>query len=157
MPRKEQGWITFQASEEERQLLDKLAKKLHRTKTEILRELIRGLEQNYLRSPQAIVTPKPQKKAKTPFIAINNSHKNLKLSSHNILQGIVTQVRRTEISSQLTIKVIQEVELTAIIATTSVDELDLSEGTEAYVVINSNNVVIAKEDSTVITTNNQKI
>jgi len=86
MARKEQGWITFQASEEERKLLDELSKKSHRTKTEILRELVSGLEQHYMRSPKSIPTKKQQKKdAATDFIQINNSPKNLKISSHNIL------------------------------------------------------------------------
>lgn len=151
MPRKEQGWITFQASDEERKLLDKLSKKLRRTKTEILREMLRWLEHSYTRSPKSTATPKPQQKVpNSQFIEITNSPKHLKINSHNILQGIITEVLRTEITSQITIKVIQEVELTSIITTASVDELDLSEGTEAYVVINSNNIVIAREESSVL-------
>ncbi|MBW4597670.1 MAG: TOBE domain-containing protein [Brasilonema angustatum HA4187-MV1] len=58
------------------------------------------------------------------------------LSSHNILQGVVTQVIRTEISTQVTLKVVQDVELTSIIATASAEQLELYEGTEAYAVIN---------------------
>lgn len=44
MPRKEQGWITFQASREERALLEKYCRQNQRTKTEVLRELIRSLK-----------------------------------------------------------------------------------------------------------------
>jgi hypothetical protein len=43
MPRKEQGWITFQASNEERTLLERYCRETQRTKTEVLRELIRSL------------------------------------------------------------------------------------------------------------------
>ncbi len=62
----------------------------------------------------------------TGFIQITNSPKNLKISSQNILQGLVAQVIRTEISSQVTIKVIQEVELTSIIPTVSADEMEFN-------------------------------
>jgi hypothetical protein len=43
MPRKEQGWITFQSSDEERQILEQICQRTRRTKTEILRELIRQI------------------------------------------------------------------------------------------------------------------
>ncbi|NEQ28276.1 MAG: transporter, partial [Microcoleus sp. SIO2G3] len=41
MPRKEQGWVTFQTSDEERRILEEFSKQSQRTKTEILRELVR--------------------------------------------------------------------------------------------------------------------
>lgn len=44
MPRKDQGWITFQTSEEERQLLEEICRVSQRTKTEVLREMLRGLK-----------------------------------------------------------------------------------------------------------------
>lgn len=88
-------------------------------------------------SPQSIPTKKqPEKDADTHCLKITSSKKPLKISSHNILQGVVTQVIRTKASSQVTLKVVQDVELTSIIATASADELELHEGTEAYGVIN---------------------
>jgi hypothetical protein len=45
MPRKDQGWVTFQTSEEERKILEEFCQNSQRTKTEILRELVRGLKQ----------------------------------------------------------------------------------------------------------------
>lgn len=44
MPRKEQGWITFQLSLEERQLLEQYCKRFQRTKTDVLRSLLRSLQ-----------------------------------------------------------------------------------------------------------------
>ncbi|NEQ19777.1 MAG: transporter [Microcoleus sp. SIO2G3] len=156
MPRKEQGWITFQVSEQERKLLDELSQKLQRTKTEILRELVRGLNQLQARSPQGqtsvCVSPQsrpskkqPEKDPDTHYIEITSSKKSLKVSSHNILKGVVTQVIRTEVSSQVTLKVVHEVELTSIITTASVDELELCEGTEAYAVINPCSLTLGRE------------
>jgi hypothetical protein len=50
MPRKEQGWITFQASSEERTLLERYCRQAQRTKTEVLRELIRSLRREASKS-----------------------------------------------------------------------------------------------------------
>ena len=50
MPRKEQGWITFQASPEERALLEQYCRQAQRSKTEVLRELIRSLRQEVNKS-----------------------------------------------------------------------------------------------------------
>jgi hypothetical protein len=53
MPRKEQGWITFQASDEEKQLLELYCQQTQRTKTEVLRELLRSLKRRVRDSAEA--------------------------------------------------------------------------------------------------------
>ncbi|MDM9383860.1 molybdopterin-binding protein [Chlorogloeopsis sp. ULAP01] len=146
MPRKEQGWITFQTSEEERRILEEFCQQSQRTKTEILRELVRNLSQRSSPSPQSIPTKcKDYKDTDTPEITNNTQKRPLKVSSRNLLKGVVTKVVKGEVSSQVTIKVIHEVELTSIITTISVEELELYEGTEAYAVIKSNDIAIAKD------------
>ncbi|WP_427162134.1 TOBE domain-containing protein [Aliinostoc sp. HNIBRCY26] len=141
MPRKEQGWITFQASQEEMELLEELCKKSQRTKTEVLRELIRGLDGNSLRS-------RPSKPSKKSHNKNNYSHSfnNLQINHHNIIKGVITQVIRTNVNTLITLKILHEVDLTSVVTTDSADKLDLSEGKEAYAVINSNNIVIAKRE-----------
>jgi hypothetical protein len=49
MPRKEQGWITFQSSREELQLLEQYCKRSQRTKTDVLRSLLRTLQPKLLK------------------------------------------------------------------------------------------------------------
>lgn len=49
MPRKEQGWITFQLSLEERQLLEQYCQNFQRTKTDVLRSLLRSLQPKLLK------------------------------------------------------------------------------------------------------------
>ncbi len=49
MPRKDQGWITFQLSLEERQLLEQYCKRFQRTKTDVLRSLLRSLQEQLLK------------------------------------------------------------------------------------------------------------
>ncbi len=137
-------------------LLDELSEKLHRTKTKILRELVRGLNQRSWRSPerqtpayvspQSIPTKKQQEKdVDTHSREITSPKKPLKVGSHNILKGVVTQVTRTGVSSQVTLKVVHEVELTSIMTTASADELELYEGTEVYAVINPCFLILGRE------------
>ncbi|MCV3214678.1 molybdopterin-binding protein [Plectonema radiosum NIES-515] len=146
MPRKEQGWITFQTSDEERKILENFCQQSQRTKTEILRELVRSL--NTLSSPPAGQLPTKQRQknnADTAHIEISTQKKPLKVSSRNILKGVVKEVIRGEVNSQVTIKVIHELELTSVITTVSVDDLELYEGTEAYALIKSSDIAIAKD------------
>jgi molybdopterin-binding protein len=145
MPRKEQGWITFQTSEEERKILEEFSKHSQRTKTEILRELVRSLNKQ---SPPAPSLPTPQReteKAWTPERDIFSPKKPLKVSSRNILKGIVKRVVPGAVNTEVTVEIVHKVELTSIITRVSADELDLSEGAEAYAVIKSNDIVIARE------------
>ncbi|MGI8500450.1 MAG: TOBE domain-containing protein [Hassallia sp.] len=146
MPRKEQGWVTFQTSDEERKILEEFCQHSQRTKTEILRELVRGL--NTLSSPPSAPLPTKQRQKKdadTPHIEISTQKKPLKISSRNILKGVVKEVIRGEVNSQVTMKVIHEVELTSVITTVSADDLELYEGTEAYALIKSSDIAIAKD------------
>ncbi|MBC1240015.1 CopG family transcriptional regulator [Nostoc sp. 2RC] len=49
MSRKGQGWITFQSSTEELELLEEYCKRFQRTKTDVLRSLVRSLEPKLLK------------------------------------------------------------------------------------------------------------
>ncbi|MEH2315861.1 TOBE domain-containing protein [Nostoc sp.] len=148
MPRKEQGWVTFQTSEEERKILEEFCDQSQRTKTEILRELVRGLNQHSSRSnslptinteEENIVSPQKSE------IEISIQKKRLKVSSRNILKGVVKRVVTGAVNSEVTLEIVHKVVLTSIITRVSVEELGLSEGKEAYAVIKSNDIVIASE------------
>ncbi len=136
MPRKEQGWVTFQTSEEERKILEQFCGQSQRSKTEILRELVRGLNQRA-----------PQVSELTEQIGEENiaPKKPLKLSSRNILKGVIKRVTTGKVNTEVTLEIIHRVELTSIITTISAQDLELVKGTEAYAVIKSNDIVIAKD------------
>ncbi len=147
MPRKEQGWVTFQTSEDERKILEEFCEQSQRTKTEILRELVRSLNQHtwapisppiHEEKQEGIYTQKPE-------IESNIQKKSLKVSSRNILKGVVKRVVYGAVNSEVTLEIIHKVELTSIITRASAEELELSEGKEAYAVIKSNDIVIARE------------
>ncbi|MEH1938974.1 MAG: molybdopterin-binding protein [Nostoc sp.] len=146
MPRKEQGWVTFQTSEDERKILEEFCEQSQRTKTEILRELVRSLNQH---SSAPISPPTHQEEediyAQKPEIESSIQKKSLKVSSRNILKGVVKRVVYGAVNSEVTLEIIHKVQLTSIITRASAEELELSEGKEAYAVIKSNDIVIARE------------
>ncbi|MBW4471667.1 MAG: molybdopterin-binding protein [Stenomitos rutilans HA7619-LM2] len=143
MPRKDQGWITFQASEEERQLLETICQQSQRTKTEVLREMLRGLRDDTTAQPEQPVNvplpetsePQPRALPKRPF----------KVSSRNVLEGRVKHIIKGSVNTEVTLEIVHAVELTSIITTTSAETLELAEGNVAYAVIKSSDVVIAIE------------
>ncbi|MBD2080996.1 molybdopterin-binding protein [Leptolyngbya sp. FACHB-17] len=140
MPRKDQGWITFQTSEEERQLLEAICQRSQRTKTEVLREMLRGLKQ----SGDSETTGEIAQEAAVDR-AVSSSKKPLKVSSRNVLEGKVKRLVKGSIHTEVTIEVVHRVELTSTITTTSAEVLELEEGKTAYAVIKSSDVVIAME------------
>ena len=144
MPRKDQGWVTFQTSEEERKILEEFCQNSQRTKTEILRELVRGLKQYSAQSISSSTSPE-QAETKHPEWEIVSPKKTLKVSSRNVLKGVVKRVTTGSVNTEVTLEIVHKVELTSMITRVSAEELELSEGTEAYAVIKSNDIVIAKD------------
>jgi molybdopterin-binding protein len=145
MPRKEQGWVTFQTSEEERKILEEFCNQSQRTKTEILRELVRGLSKY---SSPAVSLPTEQlieENASNSQISIGSPRKPLKVSSRNVLKGVVKRVISGAVNTEVTLEIVHKVELTSMITKVSAEELELYEGAEAYAVIKSNDIVIARE------------
>lgn len=148
MPRKEQGWITFQSSEDERALLEQYCQESQRTKTEILRELIRSLES----TPHNAVSGQPETPAATPLVPVPSTQvdlaspkRSLKVSARNILKGRIKQIVTGSVSSEVTLEIMQPVELVSMITKVSVEALALVEGQEAYAVIKSSDVAIARD------------
>lgn len=131
-----------------------------RTKTEVLRELLRGLryatpaqtehsETSQLTQDQA---PKHLPKKKTANqsqvpSSIDSLHppKPFKVSSRNVLKGRVKHIIKGSVNTEVTLEILHAVELTSIITTTSAEALELAVDKEAYAVIKSNDVVIAIE------------
>lgn len=158
MPRKDQGWITFQTSEEERQILEEICQTSQRTKTEVLREMLRGLKP--LSSAQSEESARledaaPQRSRRPKTATHKQSHhspleepqprKPLKVSSRNVLEGKVKRLIKGAIHTEVTIEVVHRIELTSTITTTSAEVLELEEGKTAYAVIKSSDVVIAMD------------
>ncbi|MEC4818284.1 MAG: molybdopterin-binding protein [Scytonema sp. PMC 1069.18] len=152
MPRKEQGWITFQTSEEERKILEEFCQQSQRTKTEILRELVRSLNPPPSASPSQSTQRREKNNADTWVADITpqvkevlGQRKPLKVSSRNVLKGVIKKVVTGSVNTEVTMEIVHKVELTSIITRVSADDLELAEGQEAYAVIKSSDIVIARE------------
>jgi molybdopterin-binding protein len=167
MPRKEQGWVTFQTSESERKLLEEFCQQSGRTKTEILREMVRTLGKHSLpplpTKSEQIETENPLPETKKsqknrtkqeqnfdadnflPGVEVGIQKKALKVSSRNVLKGVVTQIVSGAVNCEVTVEIVHRVKLTSVITQVSAEELELAVGEEAYAVIKSTDIVIAKE------------
>jgi molybdopterin-binding protein len=146
MPRKEQGWITFQSSEEERQILENYCQQSRRTKTEILRELVRSLHD--------VVPPPPASSAKSrrqsvpvqiapvQILADESNLKAIRLSARNVLKGKINRIVMGPVDTEISIAIAPDVEITAVITTASAENLGLRVRKSVYAVIKSTNVML---------------
>jgi molybdopterin-binding protein len=148
MPRKEQGWITFQTSEDERKMLEEFCQQSQRTKTEVLREFVRSLNKESPVSSVSLAslpTMPTEEDANTHLTEVTTQKKPLKVSSRNVLKGVVTKIVNGPVNSEVTLEIVHKVQLTSVITKVSSEELELAVGEEAYAVIKSTDIVIAKE------------
>lgn len=140
MPRKSQGWITFQSSPEEQIILERYCQKSQRSKTEVLRELIRNLEPQSEEVSQQVASASETK----PETKISN-HNFLCISARNRLWGKVKQVVLGDINAEVTVEIAPGVEIVAVITKSSVQRFAVSPQKEVCVVIKSSDVMIAVE------------
>ncbi len=125
MPRKNQGWITFQSSEAERQQLEQFCEIAQRSKSDVLRELLRSL------NPVTL----------SPGFVSESSIMNV--SARNLLKGTIKQIIIGAVNAEITLEIAPGIEVTSVITKTSAERLGLSEGKEAYAVIKSSDIMIA--------------
>jgi molybdopterin-binding protein len=135
MPRKEQGWITFQSSEEERQILEEYCQQFQRTKTEILRELVRSLgEEKSLLSRQ--------NSASVAILTDDDDLRGMKLSARNVLKGKIQRIIMGPVDTEILIAIAPGVEITSVITTASAENLGLRVKQSVYAVIKSTSVTL---------------
>jgi molybdopterin-binding protein len=151
MPRKQQGWITFQSSVEERQILEEYCQQSQRTKTEILRELVRSLnrtDNSVASSSEPLQVEAVDVKRDVSFSSVSFSSSEMpavRISARNILKSKIIRLVKGLVNTEVTLEIAPGITLISIITTTSAQELGLVEGKTVYAVIKSNNVMIAEE------------
>ena len=69
----------------------------------------------------------------------------MKISARNVLKGKVVRVIHGSVNSEVTIELPGGAQLVSIITNTSVDNLGLTEGKEAFAIIKASNVMIGIE------------
>lgn len=67
----------------------------------------------------------------------------MKLSARNVLKGKVIQVVKGAVNSEVTLELPGGTQIVSIITNSSVENLGLQEGKEAYAVVKASNVMIA--------------
>ncbi|XWK91198.1 MAG: TOBE domain-containing protein [Phormidium sp.] len=139
MPRKEQGWITFQSSEEERNLLEQYCQESQRSKTEVLRELVRSLTQNWQKVSENSSSVTKVKST------VPSSYQVLGISARNNIRGKVKQVLIGDITAEVIVEIAPHVEIVSVITKSSVQRFAIAPGKEVCVVIKSSDVMIAVE------------
>jgi molybdopterin-binding protein len=138
VPRKDQGWITFQLPEAERQLLESYCDRTQRSKTDVLRELVRSLDREL-----PAVEPSPT--SQTP-ISQGLEIRAMRVSARNVFPAIVRQVKLGSISAEILLQIAPNVEAVSVITRSSAEALQLTEGRHAYVTIKSSDVMVAVDD-----------
>jgi molybdopterin-binding protein len=169
MPNKKQGWITFQSSEDERQLLEEYCQKAQRTKTDVLRELLRKLGDRQDSSDSSLGESEPEYYSTQVQESLNdddlsgdlnllmnsqleNDHQpmatalqSIRISARNIIPGTVKRMIWGQVYAEVVIEVAPGVELVSSITRTSAEYLKLQQGKKIYAVIKSNNIMIAED------------
>lgn len=148
MPRKEQGWITFQSSDEERQILEQICQQTQRTKTEILREMIRQMGQSSASMPVDTNTIEfsedlDEAEAETEGLAHTATLQAVQISARNVLKAKIKRIVKGSVNAEVTLVIAPGVELVSIVTRASADKLGLKKGKEVFAVIKSNSVMIA--------------
>lgn len=146
MPRKEQGWITFQSSSEERQILEHYCQQTQRSKTEVLRALVRSLEPVTDTSPLPSDVPETSPTSAAASYGTMTNLGGIRVSARNLIQGTVKQMHNDGVNTEIVLEIAPQVELTAVITSASVQRLGLHVGKSAYAMIKSSNIMVAVEE-----------
>jgi molybdopterin-binding protein len=69
----------------------------------------------------------------------------MRISARNILKGKIVKVVRGAVNAEVTIELPGGTQLVSIITNSSVENLDLTEGKDAYAIIKASNVMVGVE------------
>jgi molybdopterin-binding protein len=141
MPRKDQGWITFQLPEEERATLEQFCSQSQRTKTDVLRGLVRTLSN----APQAPLQ-EPSGEKQEQKRSGNLEFKAMRVSARNVFKAVIQKVRLGSVNAEITLEIAPGVQAVSVITRDSAESLELSNGKAAYAVIKSSDVMVAVDD-----------
>lgn len=67
----------------------------------------------------------------------------MKLSARNILKGKVIQITKGAVNAEVIIELLGGSQLVSIITNSSVENLELQEGKQAYAIIKASNIMVA--------------
>ena len=138
MPRKDQGWVTFQLPEAERQLLEQYCQESMRGKTDVLRELVRTLVPSTAEPEVPLIQKKRSTHQKLEI-------QTLRVSARNMISAKIKRVTLGSINAEILLEIAPGIEIISIITRASSESLELTPGKQAYVVVKSSDVIVAVE------------
>lgn len=142
MPRKDQGWITFQLPEAERQLLESYCKQTQRGKTDILRELVRTLTTIQSHSEKDSISEQSSVRKQIAAPSRFEIHP-MRVSARNVLPAEIKRVTLGSINAEVVFEIAPGIDVVSIITRSSSEALELTPGKLAYAVIKSSDVMVA--------------
>jgi molybdopterin-binding protein len=146
MPKKAQGWITFQSSAEERQILEQICQQTQRTKTDVLREMLRKMRQSdELIAAEPEAQPDLEEEDNELIMAKGTAMlQSVNISARNIFKAKVKQVVKGTVNAEITLIIAPDIELVSMITRGSAEKLKLRKGKIVFAVIKSNSVMLAE-------------
>ncbi len=131
-------------------MLEQICQQTQRTKTEVLRELLRNLD----RSPVASTADQPEPKSRENASSEENSANvpsplqvallEMKLSARNIFQAKVKSIVKSSVNAEVTLVIAPGIELVSTITSASADRMELVKGKEVFAVVKASSVMIAE-------------
>jgi molybdopterin-binding protein len=120
-------------------LLESYCERMQRSKTDVLRELVRGLDREIADVEMAVDPPNPP-------LNRNLEIRAMRVSARNVFPAIVRQVKLGSISAEIVLEIAPNVEAVSTITRSSAEALQLKAGRQAYVTIKSSDVMVAVDD-----------
>ncbi|WP_126147934.1 TOBE domain-containing protein [Synechococcus elongatus] len=141
MPRKDQGWITFQLPSAEQQLLEDYCEQTQRSKTDVLRELVRSLPSASTPSNSAPTSPASHHQPVS-----QDGPRPMRVSARNVFPAVIRQIQMGQVNAEVLLEIAPNVTVVSVITRASVEGLQLQVNQEAYAMIKSSDVMVALED-----------
>ncbi len=127
--------------------MEQVCQQTQRTKTEILREMIRQMGRSNTTAPLDVNTIDFSEDLEAEEIASAEENtatlQTVQISARNVLRAKVKRIVKGTVNAEVTLAIAPGVELVSIVTRTSADKLGLKKGKEVFAVIKSNSVMIA--------------
>ncbi len=128
--------------------MEQVCQQTQRTKTDILREMIRQMGRSSATAPLDVNTidfseDLEEEEEITGEGENSATLQAVQISARNVLRAKVKRIVKGTVNAEVTLAIAPDVELVSIVTRTSADRLGLKKGKEVFAVIKSNSVMIA--------------
>ena len=129
-------------------MLEQICQQTQRTKTEVLRELLRNLDRSPTASKADQSAPKSRENVPSAEYLAPSPLKvvlpEMKISARNIFQAKVENIVKSSVNAEVTLAIAPGIELVSTITSASADRLELVKGKEVFAIVKASSVMIAE-------------